>query len=274
MCRVLGISEQEYYRALWRSEKGWWDKELSEQIYECLQADEENGHNYGVRRVYRICRERCWPPAKTPPNGVLRADRQPEKSEKLINRDFTVPNPNKKFLTDVTEIPCSARKLYLAAVPDCFDCSIQGFHMDDNMKTELCVQVLENVCRGNCVEGAILLHSGQGSPFTSQAFRAALRRHKLLQSMSSAGRCYDSARMKSFFATLKKEKLYQIDTARLCRDKVKSAVFRYICYYSLRRVSSVTAGLRLCSTGHAAWKFPAPPWHSPVHLYPFLAFLD
>lgn len=45
--------------------------------------------------------------------------------------------------------------------------------MDDNMKAELCVQVLENVCRGNCVEGAILLHSGQGSPFTSQAFRAA-----------------------------------------------------------------------------------------------------
>ena len=54
MCRVLGISKQEYYRALRRSEKSWRDRELLEQIYECLQADEENGRNYGVRRVYRI----------------------------------------------------------------------------------------------------------------------------------------------------------------------------------------------------------------------------
>ena len=75
--------------------------------------------------------------------------------------------------------------------------------MDDNMKAELCVQALENACHGNCVEGAIL-HSDRGSQFTSQAFRAALRHHKFLQSMSGAGRCYDNARMESFFATLKK----------------------------------------------------------------------
>ena len=90
----------------------------------------------------------------------------------------------------------------------------------------------------NCVEGAIL-HSDRGS----QAFRAALRHHKFLQSMSGAGRCYDNARMESFFATLKKEKLYQMDTSSLRRDEVKSAVFRYICYYNLRRITSVTGGL-------------------------------
>ena len=27
-------------------------------------------------------------------------------------------------------------------------------------------------------------------------------------------------------------------------------------------------------TGYAAWKLPTPPWHSPAHIYPFLAFLD
>ena len=61
--------------------------------------------------------------------------------------------------------------------------------------------------------------------------------------MSGAGRCYDNARMESFFATLKKEKLYQMDTSSLRRDEVKSTVFRYICYYNLRRITSVTGGL-------------------------------
>ena len=218
MCRVLGISEQEYYCALRRSEKSWRDRELLEQIYECLQADEENGRNYGVRRGYRICRERCWPPAKTPPNGVLRADRQPEKSEKLINRDFTAPNPNKKFLTDVTEIPCSARKLYLAAVPDCFDCSQHPRlpygrqHESGTVRPGVGERLPRQLCGGR--------HPPPLRPGQPVHQPGLPRRHKLLQSMSSAGRCYDSSRMKSFFATLKKEKFYQIDTVRLCEYPV------------------------------------------------------
>mgnify|MGYP001071748330 CR=1 FL=1 len=44
--------------------------------------------------------------------------------------------------------------------------------------------------------------------------------------MSGTGRCCDNARMESFLATLKKEKLYQIDTTRMRRDEVKSVVFR------------------------------------------------
>lgn len=61
--------------------------------------------------------------------------------------------------------------------------------------------------------------------------------------MSGAGRCYDNARMESFFVTLKKEKFYQMDTTSMSREEVKSVVFRYICYYNLRRISSVTGGL-------------------------------
>jgi len=58
-------------------------------------------------------------------------------------------------LTDITEIACSDGKLYLAAVMDCFDGSIQGFHMDDNMRAQLCVQALENAYRGAKTESAI-----------------------------------------------------------------------------------------------------------------------
>ena len=260
MCRALGVSEQGYYRSLRRPERGWRDRQLLEQIYECLREDEENGCNYGVRRIiawlrlhrdytggdrriYRICREHhLMIQSKRRPNGITRADRQAEKAENLIHRHFTAQKPNEKFLTDITEIPCQDGKLYLAAVLDCFDGSIQGSHMDDNMRAELCEQALENACRNTNVEGAIF-HSDRGSQFTSQLFRKALRRHKLIQSMSGTGRCYDNARMESFFATLKKEKLYQIDTTRMSREEVKSVVFRYIHYYNLRRISSVTGGL-------------------------------
>jgi putative transposase len=48
--------------------------------------------------------------------------------------------------------------------------------------------------------------------------------------------------MESFFATLKKEKLYRIDTRCMGRDAVKSIIFRYIHYYNLRRIYSPNGG--------------------------------
>ena len=54
--------------------------------------------------------------------------------------------------------------------------------------------------------------------------------------MSGTGRCYDNARMESFFATLKKEKLYKIDTKNMLMTEVKTIVYRYIHYYNRRRI--------------------------------------
>ena len=62
--------------------------------------------------------------------------------------------------------------------------------------------------------------------------------------MSDGGKRYDNCRMESFFATLKKEKLYQMDTARMTVEEVKKEVWRYIfAYYNTIRISTVNGGL-------------------------------
>jgi hypothetical protein len=49
--------------------------------------------------------------------------------------------------------------------------------------------------------------------------------------------------MESFFATLKKEKLYRIPTYRMAREEVKTIIFRYIFgYYNTQRISSFNPG--------------------------------
>ena len=55
--------------------------------------------------------------------------------------------------------------------------------------------------------------------------------------LSGTGHCYDNARMESFFATLKKEKLYRIPTYKMTREEVKTEIFRYIfVYYNRIRI--------------------------------------
>lgn len=84
-----------------------------------------------------------------------------------------------------------------------------------------------------------LLTKNKGSQFTSHDFRKKLKQYGAIQSMSGTGRCYDNARMESFFATLKKEKLYKIKTEQMSMSLVKSIVFRWIfTYYNRKRVYS------------------------------------
>lgn len=89
----------------------------------------------------------------------------------------------------------------------------------------------------------MIFHSDRGSQYTSLEFRALLARYGAIQSMSGTGRCYDNARMESFFATLKKEKLYRIKTEQLPMETVKSIVWQYIeSYYNRRRIYTTNDG--------------------------------
>lgn len=258
MCRVLGVSESGYYKHRRNGDKPYKYAVLLAQIYELLREEPENA-NYGVYRIFlylrnnkgytggygrilRICKENnLIIKQRRKPNGITKADNEAQKSENLIKQDFTAEKPNQKWLTDITEIPCIDAKLYLAPVLDCFDGSIRGFKMDTNMKAELCIEAFKQACRQDGAWGMIL-HSDRGSQYTSTKFREELAKHGAIQSMSGTGRCYDNARMESFFATLKKEKLYQTDTTKMTAAEVKTIIYRYIHYYNRRRIYTTNGG--------------------------------
>ena len=258
LCRVMGVSEGGYYKHAKFCPDGAKHADLLAQIYEILKEEPENG-NYGVRRiylalklnkgykgslstVYRVCKENgLMIKRRKKPGGITKADAAAQKSENLLRQDFTAGAPNEKWLSDITEIPCSDGKLYLSAILDCYDGKIVGFCMDNHMKASLCCRAFEIACMKESAQGMIF-HSDRGSQYTSFGFRDALNRRGAVQSMSSTGRCYDNARMESFFATLKKEKLYKISTVDYRMEEIKSVVYRYVNYYNLRRIYSTNGG--------------------------------
>lgn len=114
--------------------------------------------------------------------------------------------------------------------------------MDDNMRKELCVRAFESACKVWGVRGMIF-HSDRGSQYTSNAYRECLARYGAVQSMSSTGRCCDNARIESFRATLKKEKLYTFHMERDPMAAVKTVIFRYVMvYYNRQRINTATSG--------------------------------
>ncbi len=258
MCRVLGVSESGYYRSLKPTKRPARRQILLVKIKEIIAQFPEN-ENYGARRihlallqkggnisystVYRTMKQDgLLHKVKRHPNGITREDAKAQKSENLIARDFSADQPGQKWLTDITEVPCFDGKLYVAPVFDCFNGEIVGLAMDENMRAELCVRAFENACK-SCGARGMILHSDRGSQFTSAAFRASLSKYGAVQSMSGTGKCYDNARMESFFATLKKEKIYRINSKKLLMEQVKSIIFRYIMiYYNRQRIYTANPG--------------------------------
>ena len=130
---------------------------------------------------------------KRKPNGITKADREARKSDDLLKRDFTAAAPLKKCVTDITEIPAKDGKLYVSAIFDCYDLLPNGLAMTDHMRAELCCETLKNASlRYPEIRGAII-HSDRGSQYTSAAYRAAIQKYGIVQSMNSArGRCHDN----------------------------------------------------------------------------------
>ena len=259
MCRVLKISESGYYRWIKNKGKPTARQLLSVEIQAILNEHPDND-NYGVKRmntaleqrgirvsystVRRTMSEMGILHHRRTPRGITKATTEIQDRKNLIKRDFTAKKPLEKLLSDITEIQCCDGKLYLSAVLDCYNGEILSAAMDNNMKKELCIRTVKELkmLYGKKLEGAIF-HSDRGSQYTSEAFREELREARLIQSLSGTGHCFDNARMESFFATLKKEKIYRISAYKMTREQVKSIVFRYIfVYYNRIRISSVNPG--------------------------------
>jgi putative transposase len=83
----------------------------------------------------------------------------------------------------------------------------------------------------------VIVHSGQGSQYTSDDYQQCLKANSLISSMSRRGHCLDNAVAESFFHSLKTErvrkKIYKT------RKEARTDLFDYIeAFYNRTRLHS------------------------------------
>ena len=156
---------------------------------------------------------------------TTRPDREARPAPDLVDRDFSAPGPNRLWVTDITFIPTTAGFLYLAVVLDAWSRRIVGWSMASHLRTELVLDALE-MALGQRRPGNVVLHSDQGSQFTSLAFGNRCREAGVRPSMGSVGDAYDNALCESFFASLECELL---DRRRFTSQaQARMAVFSFV----------------------------------------------
>ena len=97
------------------------------------------------------------------------------------------------------------RKRYNCSIIDLFDRAVVATLNSSHIDSELAIQTLKAALERNHYPKNLMLHSDQGSQYTSRAFTDYCKEERVQQSMSKAGCPYDNSPMESFYGTFKAE---------------------------------------------------------------------
>ena len=129
-------------------------------------------------------------------------------SSDLVTRDFGRSQANELWVTDITEHPTREGKVYCCVVLDAWSRRVVGWSIDSSPNAALVTNALGMAIDGRRpAEGTTVIHSDQGTQFTSWAFTRRAIDSGLLPSMGSKGDCYDNAMIESFWSRMQVELL-------------------------------------------------------------------
>ncbi len=154
--------------------------------------------------------------------------------DNTLDRQFDVKAPDKVWVTNITYIRTQEGFSYLAVVIDLYSRRVIGWSMQSRQTTDVVLQALLMAVWRRKPKNKVLIHSDQGSQFTSMDWASFLKAHNLKHSMSRRGNCHDNAVAESFFNLLKRERIRR--KTYKTRADARQDVFSYIeMFYNPKR---------------------------------------
>jgi len=253
MCKVLDLNRSSYYKAFHHkpSRTQISNNELDSRI---LTVYYESKRRYGAPKICKVLHKKGEKASlkriqrRMTALGIksvvvkkykpVKADKNVEQKENILNQDFSTTSINQKWSTDITYIHTETEGwTYLASVEDIYSRKIIGWSFGKSIDAELAVKALRNAVLNVRKTEGIIIQSDLGSQYTSNLFEAALADLKIRHSYSKKGYPYDNSYIESFHSVLKKEEV----NLRKYKDSKEAynAIFEYIeSWYNRKRIHS------------------------------------
>ncbi|EKK5548095.1 IS3 family transposase [Enterobacter hormaechei] len=249
LCRVLDVHPSGFYAWLQQphSQRHQADLRLTGQIkqfwlesgcvygYRKIHLDlRDSGQQCGVNRVWRLMKRVGIKAQVGYRSPRARKGEASIVSPNRLQRQFNPDAPDERWVTDITYIRTHEGWLYLAVVVDLFSHKIIGWSMQSRMTKDIVLNALLMAVWRRNPQKQVLVHSDQGSQYTSHEWQSFLKSHGLEGSMSRRGNCHDNAVAESFFQLLKRERIKKKIYGT--REEARSDIFDYIeMFYNSKR---------------------------------------
>ena len=258
MCEMLGVMRSGYY--VWKNNpQSARDKEDIRLGGLIKRSFDEGRNTYGRKRIQddlkdwgeKVSKRRIgklmdklslWCKTRKKFKATTNSKHNEQISPNLLNRKFKVDKPNTVWVGDITYVWTNEGWFYLATVIDLYSRKIVGWSMADNMKTGLVNDALKMAIWQRKPLKGLIWHTDRGSQYASKSHRALLKTHKIEQSMSRKGDCWDNAVAESFFHTLKTELIYH--ECYQTQEQARHSIFEYIeVFYNRKRRHSANGSM-------------------------------
>ena len=242
MCQVFEVSRSGYYA--WKergpSERAcadtvmgieildiFYKSRLTYGILSTLKELLQRGFHCGWKRVRRLLRKLgLYPKTKKTFKVTTNSKHRFPVSPNLLERHFSVDEPDRIWVSDITYIRTAEGWLYLAIVLDLYSRRIVGWALKDRLTADLVKDAFLQAVWHRKPRPGLMFHSDQGVQYACHDFRNLLAEYNAISSMSRKGNCWDNAVAESFFHTIKTELVYH--EKYLTRKEAMSSIFEYI----------------------------------------------
>jgi putative transposase len=258
LCRAMKVSRSGYYDWLKRppstrcvEDQKLWPK-IERMHHACREAYGAKRLRNELRKVgvrcskHRIARlkqaNRLWTKRHRRFVVTTRADPSHARYPNILNRQFTVNEPDRVWVGDVTSVWTFEGWLYLAAILDLYSRRVIGWSMGPHCREDLTLDALRMAIETRGPTTGLLHHSDRGNHYTSTRYQSVLASHGMRCSMSRIANCRDNAVAESFFSTLKNEQT--LHDRYHTRAQARATIFEFIeLFYNPVRQHSHLNGL-------------------------------
>ncbi|MEH7332495.1 IS3 family transposase [Neobacillus drentensis] len=253
LCRVLGVSKGGYYAYLKRPKKVISDQDRKI-LTKIKRAYTLHKGTYGAKRIAGYLKEkgtlvnhkkvaRLMNEANI--KAVVRRPKATKETksqaagylyENHLNRDFHANLPNKKWVTDMTEVLVDQEKFYISALMDLFNREVIAFKVSSSPNQELIKDTIVAAQKKRNLKSldGVIIHSDQGSVYRSVSYNQLSKTLKFTPSMSRKANCWDNAVIESFFSQLKTE--FPCFYSSIQKDTFQRDLKNFIQYYNEKRI--------------------------------------
>ena len=204
--------------------------------------------NYNLKRIRRITNKYgilCPIRKPNPYKKIAKATKEHSVVKNIVNRKFRNEIPGKVLLTDITYLNTLAGRVYLSTILDASTNEILAHNLSKSLELELATTTIEKLMRNRKFKLSknAIIHSDQGSHYTSPIFQRLLKKKGLTQSMSRRGNWWDNAPQESFFGHLKDESnIKECKTFKELEVEINDYMKyynKYRCQWNLKKMTPV-----------------------------------